>query len=166
MFEFDYEYGQKEMKEASNFMFGKYLTIFKIVLPILFSLSYIIKYFDTKDTKHLFVLALFLVFFYIILFLSSKWSTKRALNNNKNVLGMRINIQFTDSKIFIKTKKENSFESSQEYEWKMICKILQNNSFYFVYISKLRAYTIPKGSCINGNESEFVSFVENKIKNT
>ncbi len=79
---------------------------------------------------------------------------------------MRINIQFTDSKIFIKTKKENSFESSQEYEWKMICKILQNNSFYFVNISKLRAYTIPKGSCIDGNESEFVSFVEKKKKNT
>lgn len=166
MFEFDYEYGQKEMKEASNFMLGKYLTIFKIVLPILFSLSYIIKYFETKDIKHLFVLAFFLVFIYSILLLSSKWSTKLALKNNKNVLGMRINIKFTDSKISVKTKKENNFETSQEYEWKMIFKILQNDSYYFVYLSKIRAYTIPKGCCINGNESEFVSFIENKIKNT
>ena len=53
MFEFDYEYGSKEMKEASNFMFGKYLTIFKIVLPILISLSYIIKYIETRDVKQL-----------------------------------------------------------------------------------------------------------------
>lgn len=166
MFEFDYEYGSKEMKEASNFMFGKYLTIFKIVLPILISLSYIIKYIETRDVKQLLVMALFLVFVYILLFFSSKCSTKFAINNNKNVLGMRINIQFTDSKISVKTKKENNFETSLEYEWKMICKISQNNSFYFVYLSKNRAYTIPKGSCINGNESEFVSFVQNKIKNT
>lgn len=68
MFEFDYEYGSKEMKEASNFMFGKYLTIFKIVLPILISLSYIIKYIETRDVKQLLVMGLFLVFVYILLF--------------------------------------------------------------------------------------------------
>lgn len=79
---------------------------------------------------------------------------------------MRINMQFTDSNIVVKTKKENSFETSQVYEWKMIYKIAQNDSYYFVFLSKIRSYTIPKGSCINGNEADFVSFVENKIKNT
>lgn len=166
MFEFDYEYGSKEIKESANFMFGKYLTIFKIVLPILISLSYIIKYIETRDIKHLLTMALVLVIGSTIVFLSLKRATKSSLKNNKNVLGMRINIKFTDSKIFVKTKKENSFENSLEYEWKMIYKILQNKSYYFVYISKISAYTIPKGSCINGNEAEFVSFIENKIKNT
>lgn len=78
---------------------------------------------------------------------------------------MRINMQFTDSNIVVKTKKENSFETSQVYEWKMIYKIAQNDSYYFVCLSKISSYTIPKGSCINGNEADFVSFVENKIKN-
>lgn len=164
MFEFDYEYGPKEMKETSSFMLGKHLRLFRIVLPILIAVPYFVKYIETRDSKHLYTMALFFVLVYSLFFLTEKWTNKFALKNNKNVLGMRINIQFTDSKIFVKTKKENSFETSLQYEWKMICKIAQNDSYYFVYLSKLRSYTIPKGSCMSGNEAEFVSFVESKIK--
>lgn len=165
MFEFDYDFDAKTMFVAKDFMLRKYLLAFKILLPIIIALSFISEYIKTREIKSLICLIIFLPFCYLILFLFSKWSNKSSLKNNKNVIGMRINMQFTDSNIVVKTKKENSFETSQVYEWKMIYKIAQNDSYYFVCLSKISSYTIPKGSCINGNEADFVSFVENKIKN-
>ena len=165
MFEFDYDFDAKTMLVAKDFMLRKYLLAFKILLPIIIALSFISEYIKTREIKSLICLIIFLPFCYLILFLFSKWSNKSSLKNNKNVIDMRINMQFTDSNIVVKTKKENSFETSQVYEWKMIYKIAQNDSYYFVCLSKISSYTIPKGSCINGNEADFVSFVENKIKN-
>lgn len=165
MFEFEYDFDAEMMIDAKNFMLKKYLIALKIILPVIVLFSFINEYLKTREIKSLITLIIFLPFCYFILFMASKLSNKSSIKNSGNAIGMRVNIQFSDSKIVVKTKKENYFKTSQEYEWKNIHKIVQNDLYYFVYLSKIRLYAIPKGSCISGNEVNFVQFVENKIKN-
>lgn len=165
MFEFEYDFDAEMMIAASNFMLKKYLIALKIILPVIVSLSFLNEYLKTREIKSLITLIIFLPFCYFILFIASKLSNKSSVKNSGNAIGMRVNIQFTDSNIVVKTRKDNSFETSQEYEWKDIYKIVQNDLYYFVYLSKTRLYSIPKGSCISGNEVGFFQFAENKIKN-
>lgn len=167
MFEFDYTL-DTSVALAGRKMLKKYCIIIYIVLPLIVSSEYFIKFFQTGDYAQLTRALIFFVLFYSISFVVNKFSKKIANKNNKNFLNQNVNILFSDSKIIVKTKKEGCFESSQEYEWNMIYKFAQDKSYYFIYLSRFKSYVIPKESCINGNEAEFASYIMNKLeeKNT
>ena len=164
MFEFNYNFDSKAVAASTKYLYGKYLRALRIFLPILFVANFLWDYYKSKDVTNLIAAGLFLVIWTVTSLLVRKFSAKQSIKNNKNYIGMTVNIIFNDSKIIAKTKKEGSFETSLEYNWKMISRIEQDDSYYFVALSKLRTYTIPKNSCVSGNESKFFSFVESKVK--
>ena len=167
MFEFEYTL-DASVALAGRKILKKYFIIIYIVLPLFVSSEYFIKFFKTKDYSQLTKALIFFILFYSLFFVANKFSKKIANKNNNKFLNQKINILFSDSKIIVKTKKEGSFESSQEYEWNMIYKFEQDKSYYFIYLSRFKSYVIPKGSCVNGKESEFASYINKKLgeKNT
>ena len=163
MFEFEYILDSSVVL-AGEKVLKKYLVILNIVFPLIVSLEYFIKFFKTKNYFQLLFAFISIFLFYLIIFFMNLVTKKILKSKNEKFLNQKVNISFSDSKIIIKTKKEEHFESSQIYEWNMIQKFEQVNSHYFLYLSKFKSYVIPKGSCINGNELNFVSFIENRLK--
>lgn len=163
MFEFEYTL-DKSIVKAGNKMVKKYAILINIAVPLLFISKDISQYFDTHDTFNLLKVFVFIVGYYLLLLLMNIISAIKVNKNNAKFLDQKIHIIFDDSKITINTKKEGNFEASKTFEWSMINKIKQDKSYYFLYVSKFKSYIFPKGSCTTNNESEFVSFMENKIK--
>lgn len=163
MFEFEYILDASVML-AGRKMIKKYFIILFIFAPLVVSSEYFIKFFNTKDYSQLTIAFLSIFLFYLIILVINRVSKKVANKKNEKFLNQKVIISFSDSNISVKTKKDGSFESSQIYEWNMIQKIKQDKSFYFLYLSNFKSYVIPKGSCINGNELYFVSFIEDKLK--
>lgn len=162
MFEFNYTL-DASLLLAGNKMIKKYLIIIYTVLPLVITFEYFFKFFKTKDYSQLITAFLTILIFYTIIFIVTRLRKSMPKVNSK-FLDQKVNIIFSDTNISVKTKKEGSFESSQTYEWNMIWKFTQDKSYYVLYLSRLKSYIIPKGSCTSANEEEFSSFVENKLK--
>ncbi|MCQ2594845.1 MAG: YcxB family protein [Treponemataceae bacterium] len=165
MFEFDYIFDEKTIIAGRDFLLAKYMLALKIFLPLFISFIFLKEYLATKDTANIIALVAALAVLAVFSFAAQKWSKKKYIKNSSNFIGMKVNIVFTDEKVVIKTQKQNQFEQIQEYEWSQIYKIVQNDSYYFVYLSKLSSHIIPKGSCISGNEADFAAFAETRINN-
>ena len=162
MFEFDYTL-DASLANAGNRMIKKYMIALYIILPIVISFEYFFNFFKTKDYYQLLLAFLSIFIFFTLIFIVSK-IRKNTFNVNNKFLDQKVNIVFSDANISVKTKKEGSFETSKTYEWKLIWKFTQDKSYYFLSMSRIESYIIPKGSCTSANEEEFASFVENKLK--
>ena len=162
MFEFNYTL-DASLLLAGRKMIKKYMIALYIVLPLAISLEYFFKFFKTRDYFQLLIAFLSIFIFYTLIFIINTIKKFTSKTNSK-FLDQKVNIIFSDANISVKTKKEGSFESSQTYEWNMIWKFTQDKSYYVLYLSRLKSYIIPKGSCTSANEEEFASFVENKLK--
>ena len=162
MFEFNYTL-DASLLLAGRKMIKKYMIALYIVLPLVISFEYFFKFFKTRDYFQLLIAFLSILIFYTLIFIINTIKKFTSKTNSK-FLDQKVNIIFSDANISVKTKKEGSFESSKTYEWKLIWKFTQDKSYYILYLSRLKSYIIPKGSCTSANEEEFASFVENKLK--
>ncbi len=162
MFEFNYTL-DASLELAGSRMLKKYTIILHIVFALIISFKYFFNFFKTKDYFQLLMAFLSIIIFYALMFIISMIKKLMPKVNSK-FLDQKVNIIFSDENINVKTKKEGSFETSQTYEWNMIWKFTQDKSYYILYLSRLKSYIIPKGSCTSANEEEFASFVENKLK--
>ncbi len=162
MFEFEYTL-DASVAFAGRKMLKKYFFLLLVVVPLIGTLEYWVKFFKTKDYSQLTAAVLAILLFYLISFVINRIFKRNVKKNNSQFLNQKVNILFSDSQIEVKTKKEENFESSQTYSWNMIQKFEQDKSYYFVYLSKFRSYVIPKGSCTNGNEADFSAFVKSKL---
>jgi|GEM_PF-1543459 len=162
MFEFNYTL-DSSLELAGSRMLKKYTIILHIVFALIISFKYFFNFFKTKDYFQLLMAFLSIIIFYALMFIISMIKKLMPKVNSK-FLDQKVNIIFSDENINVKTKKQGSFETSQTYEWNMIWKFTQDKSYYVLYLSRLKSYIIPKGSCTSANEEEFASFVENKLK--
>lgn len=162
MFEFDYTL-DASLANAGNRMIKKYMIALYIILPLVISSEYFFKFFKTRDYFQLLMAFLSILIFYTLIFIINTIKKFTSKTNSK-FLDQKVNIVFSDANISVKTKKEGSFESSKNYEWKLIWKFTQDKSYYFLSMSRIESYIIPKGSCTSANEEEFATFVEKKIR--
>lgn len=145
MFEFNYTL-DASLLLAGRKMMKKYMIALYIVLPLVISFEYFFKFFKTKDYFQLLIAFLSIFIFYTLIFIINTIKKFTSKVNSK-FLDQKVNIIFSDTTISVKTKKEGSFETSQTYEWNMIWKFTQDKSYYILYLSRLKSYIIPKGSC-------------------
>ncbi len=162
MFEFDYTMDSSAMFAGRKSILKKFYWIY-ILIPLVPVAEYIIKFVKTRDVTHLVTCAIYIVLICTTFYLFIKLSKKLSKKNNSDFLGQKVSMTVSDSGIHIKAEKEGKFESTQTYQWNTICKFKQDDSYYFLYLSKLRTHVIPKGSCASGNEGDFAAFVEQKL---
>ncbi len=82
--------------------------------------------------------------------------SKKQVKNNENI-NKPLQYSFTDSLIHISQGEEQA-----DYEWSQVAKITSSKSCLFLYVSKYRAFILPKRCFVR---SEFDAFKEMVRKN-
>ena len=168
MYLVEYENNEKYLKDFLNYTakkFIKMLTIVSVILVVLGALNLTLDILDPENSTLAFsigtlVFGLLIVPLYLIL---NKYTFKKSLESIKEISEGNLNSYiFNDDKVVSYARKNGIVVSEQSYEYKVFKKLIVTNEYYYLYLTALVCYILPRSDFKNEGDAGFAKFISSK----
>jgi len=167
MFEFSTKLGKDELMALNKFHSfkknRKFIAIFCAVFIFIGLMMFLTA--ETQEDKVFAIIygagfalgfPIFLNIFMRIMVKISLKSSSFISDENKNYF------KFDDEEIF-HTSEKTDMKSTMTAKWNLVFKAFETKTHYYIYISNMQAYIIPKNSIITGDYEVFSAFLKEKL---
>lgn len=155
MFENEYLVNKKIIKEYVLNILIKKLVITEILLIICSIILYLLE--GSMIMLSISLVGLITLILFPIITVNDLMENSKRLNNGKiekTIITFKDNIVMNEGKVHL------------EFEYQQIEKVIETKNIYALMISKQNAIIVLKDSFTKGKESDFVTFINNKINNS
>jgi hypothetical protein len=163
MFEFDTRLGKKEVGALNAFhTFVKNPFMMPLFMAV-FGGWFLYSFFDERDFIYLAMAVVFGLGFPGLCFLMMKFMTwlnirSSAMISEEN----RISFKFSADRIEYRTEMPG-MSSTTVMDWKLLHKAFETKRYYFLYLSNLQSFILPKAAMTAGSVPDFTRMLQDRL---
>ena len=163
MFDFETKLGKKEVNALNVFnTFSKNVFI-QILFMVIFITLFGILYYEERDIILLVFALCFGLGFPLLCFITMKISVWFYIRSSKMIADNNlVFFNFNDDSINIRTEKPDMVTTTN-IKWNLLYKAFETKKYYFMYISNMQSYIIPKETIKTGTIKDFSNLLTSKL---
>ena len=168
MFEFSTKLGKKEVMELNKFHTYKKNPWLIGMFMFIFAALGVLQYFTAEDSSDrreaiIFIL-IFGLGFPLFVFLIMNFMVRLQIKSANFISDdNKAYYKFDNVGVYLKTEKPDMI-STMEAKWNLVYKAFETKTHYFMYISNMQAYVIPKNDIISGTCEDFSQLLREKLQ--
>lgn len=163
MFDFETKLGKKEVNALNVFNTFIKNVFIQILFMVIFLTLFGIQYYEERDIILLVFALCFGLGFPLLCFIFMKISVWFYIRSSKMIADNNlVFFNFNEDSINIRTEKPDMVTTTN-IKWNLLYKAFETKKYYFMYISNMQSYIIPKETIKTGTIKDFSNLLTSKL---